>query len=683
MIIDETIEQSRKATISTSNSDSVGTFRIKESAKAFSILSSSLYQNPIRSIIRELGCNARDAHVAANNPEPWKLSLPSALSPEFAVSDNGTGLSHDEVMQIYTTYFESTKTNSNDFVGALGLGSKSPFSYTDNFTVTSVKDGIKNIYSTFLTEEQIPSIVLLDSSTTNEPNGVEVRFSVKSADSQKFRSEAIEALKFFDQKPNGFPQGSEPTILMINGIEHCRSNAAGYSYTSKEPLVIMGGVQYTFDVKNFAFQKYSLVLSVSQSHMLIRADIGDVDIQPSREGLTMTKKTIEFISKKFEEAISKINADIEQQLKSAKTDWDAIIMRRALSNSGNEYERQLVKASAPVTFTLPSRFSGRKFSSQSHRKTAGNSSSFKGISNIRVSPNIEIIINDSKALIRDIHECIRKKSDRGTAEVIEIEPIPGVSSEDLQKEIAKHTYGKVPILTSVLCASLEQKKKIVGIVYQINQIQTRTREKTNGWGLSRSSQDAFKDGSYFVELDRENNVVDENGKIVDKFWMKFLTYRELGGSAAVFAIKHNSIFDRSLYKRFLNDMDELNKNTIKSLKPEQFFSIDHNHPCEVRNAFLYGSIKKIASKMKDPIAQVVSKFNTSARSLKELEKYDGLYPGLTKSIQDEITKFKSDLSEFIERYHSVISIFQNNRNLESELIEFANWRYENKFLNTK
>lgn len=679
MIIDETIEQSRKATISTSNSDSVGTFRIKESAKAFSILSSSLYQNPIRSIIRELGCNARDAHVAANNPEPWKLSLPSVLSPEFAVSDNGTGLSHDEVMQIYTTYFESTKTNSNEFVGALGLGSKSPFSYTDNFTVTSVKDGKKNIYSTFLTEEQIPSIVLLDSSTTNEPNGVEVRFSVKSADFHKFHSESIEALKFFDQKPIGFPRGSDPTIL-INGIEHTASGAAGYSYSGKEPLLIMGGVQYAFDAKNAAFQKYSVLLG-ARSHMLIRADIGDVDIQPSREGLTMTKKTIEFISKKFEEALSKINADIEQKIKSAKTEWDSYNMRNELSYSGTEYEQRLLKASPTKTFTLPARFSGRKFSSQGHRKTVGNSKSFVGLSNIRVSPNIEIIINDSKALIRDIHECIRKKS--GTAEVIEIEPIPGVSSEDLQKEIAKYTYGKVPILTSVLCASLEKKKKIVGIVYQFKHSGHSKNYSRLGYSLSRSSQEMFVDGSYFVELDRENNVVDENGIIVDNFWLKFATYRELGGSADVFAIKHNSIFDRSLYKRFLNDMDELNKNIIKSLKPEQFFFIDHNCPYEVRNAFLYGHVKKIAPKLKDPIAQVVSKFNMNARSLTELAKYDGLYPGLTKSIQDEITKFKSDMSEFIKRYESLIVISYRDRDLESDMIEFANWRYENKFLNNK
>lgn len=682
MIIDETIEQSRKATISTSNSNSVGTFRIKESAKAFSILSSSLYQNPIRSIIRELGCNARDAHVAAKNPEPWVLSLPTALSPEFAVKDNGTGLSHDEVMQIYTTYFESTKTNSNDFVGALGLGSKSPFSYTDNFTVTSVKDGIKNIYSTFLTEEQIPSIVLLDSSKTNEPNGVEVRFSVKSPDFNSFHAEATEALKFFDQKPKGYPTGYILHIEKINGIEHVA--AKNYSYNSSaSPLVIMGGVQYTFDVKNTAFQKYSVLLGANRCHMLIRANIGEVDIQPSREALTMTKKTIEFISKKFEEALSKINADIEQKIKSAKTEWDAIIMQNDLSRSGTEYEQRLVKASTTKTFTLPSRFSGRTFSSHTHRKTVGNSSSFKGISNIRVSPNIEIIINDSKALVRDIHECIRKKSDRGTCEVIEIEPIPGVSSEDLQKEIAKHTYGKVPILTSVLCDSLEKKKKIVGIVYQITNSGHKKDYSRLGYSLSRSSQEMFVDGSYFVELDRENNVVDENGVIVDKFWLKFSTYRELGGSVDVFAIKHNSKFDRSLYKRFLNDMDELNKNTIKSLKPEQFFYVDQDCPYGVRDAFIYGHVKKIAPKLKDPIAQIVTKVNPSARSRTELAKYDGLYPGLTRSIQDEITKFKSELSEFIKRYESIIVISHRDRNLESDMIEFANWRYEKKFLNSK
>ena len=131
-----------------SNVAEVGEFRIRNSAKAFSILSSGLYANKIRAIIRELSCNAVDSHTAAGKADvPFDVHLPNQLEPYFAIRDYGTGLNHDQVTNIYTTYFESTKTNSNAFIGALGLGSKSPFSYTDNFTVTAIRDGIKGIYS--------------------------------------------------------------------------------------------------------------------------------------------------------------------------------------------------------------------------------------------------------------------------------------------------------------------------------------------------------------------------------------------------------------------------------------------------------------------------------------------------------------------------------------------------------
>ncbi len=41
-----------------SNVGEIGEFRIRNSAKAFNILSSGLYANKIRAIIRELSCNA-------------------------------------------------------------------------------------------------------------------------------------------------------------------------------------------------------------------------------------------------------------------------------------------------------------------------------------------------------------------------------------------------------------------------------------------------------------------------------------------------------------------------------------------------------------------------------------------------------------------------------------------------
>lgn len=676
MIIDETIEQSRKATISTSNSNSVGTFRIKESAKAFSILSSSLYQNPIRSIIRELGCNARDAHVAAKNPEPWVLSLPSSLSPEFAVKDNGTGLSHEEVMQIYTTYFESTKTNSNDFVGALGLGSKSPFSYTDNFTVTSVKDGIKNIYSTFLTEEQIPSIVLLDSSKTNEPNGVEVRFSVKSPDFNKFHAEAIEALKFFDQMPKGYPTGYPHQIEKINGIEHVALK--NYSYNSSaSPLVIMGGVQYTFDTKNPEFEKYKSVLNTSRHQMLIRANIGEVDIQPSRESLTMTKKTIEFISKKFEEALSKINADIDAQINnSKKIEWDRIILRESLKHSGTEYEQRFVKSLGDTTFSIPAKYSGRCYVSYTHRKTTGISETFVGLDNQKISDSIVFVINDNKQTMRDIHDCVREHNkSRSYSTIIEFEPIPGISSEDLQKEITKYTKGYVPELTSNLCASVNSKKKIIGIVYSIGQVKS---SKHGGLGFRRSSQEHFADGSYFVELDRENNVVDANGKIVANFWKKFSLYRDLGHSKDVFAIKHNSKFDRNLYKRFLDVLDSENLAKIKSLPSDQFFA-PNSVSYEVRSALGSPVVKRFVSSLKDPLASVMKKLNIHAKPIFILDQYETYYPGSTKDIIAEINKFRDDFDKFHRRYETLYVLVYRDHRLLDDLLEFANWRYETKF----
>jgi len=174
-----------------SNVGEIGEFRIRNSAKAFNILSSGLYANKIKAIIRELSCNAIDSHTAAGTNQPFEVHLPTTLEPWFYIRDFGTGLNHEQVSNIYTTYFESTKTESNAFIGALGLGSKSPFSYTDNFTVTAIKDGHKGIYTAFINDVGVPSIALMGEEQVTEPNGVEVKFSVNDRyDFNKFADEA-------------------------------------------------------------------------------------------------------------------------------------------------------------------------------------------------------------------------------------------------------------------------------------------------------------------------------------------------------------------------------------------------------------------------------------------------------------------------------------------------------------
>src|SRR5690606_19308446 len=113
-------------------------FKMLATAKSFKILMDGIYQNKIKAIIRELSTNARDSHVAAGHNKPFIVHLPNHREPEFYIEDFGTGLSEDKIEKIYSTFFASDKEDSNDYVGCLGLGSKTPFCYnTRSFIVES------------------------------------------------------------------------------------------------------------------------------------------------------------------------------------------------------------------------------------------------------------------------------------------------------------------------------------------------------------------------------------------------------------------------------------------------------------------------------------------------------------------------------------------------------------------
>ena len=153
-------------------------FKIKASKKAFTILS-GLYSDLPLAIVRELAANGLDAHVVAGKKNvPIEIHLPNALEPWLTITDFGTGISHKDIYDIYTTYFESTKTNTNDQIGCLGLGAKSQLAYTDNFTTTSIVDGVKRIYNVFFNTSGVPSISLMSQENTTEGNGLSVQIPV-------------------------------------------------------------------------------------------------------------------------------------------------------------------------------------------------------------------------------------------------------------------------------------------------------------------------------------------------------------------------------------------------------------------------------------------------------------------------------------------------------------------------
>ena len=307
----------------------VGTFKIKESAKAFRILSSSLYSNKIRAIVRELTCNALDSHVEAGNREPYVVHLPTYMEPTFSVQDFGVGLTHDRVMALYSTYFESTKTESNDFVGALGLGSKSPFSYTDNFVVIASKDGETNTYSAFINDAGVPSIVRLGTEQTGAPNGVTVQMAVQSIDFETFKRELYDVVRWYDLLPivNLSAKPSKVQYKTFNpfttpfdsGVETASVTGSSYNRVS---AVLMGGIAYPIETNRKEFSQYEKLL---REELILKAAIGDVEFQPSREGLTYSPKTVKYIVDQLDALDKKVQKNILVEVDAYPAIWDKVV----------------------------------------------------------------------------------------------------------------------------------------------------------------------------------------------------------------------------------------------------------------------------------------------------------------------------------------------------------------------
>ena len=116
-------------------------FGIAATAEFVQMMSSSLYSNQKKAVVRETLCNAWDAHIASGRTDtPIKITLNDEW---FIIEDIGYGIPHDKMNEIYCVYGASTKKKDSNQTGGFGLGCKSPFAYTDNFNVENRHGGIK------------------------------------------------------------------------------------------------------------------------------------------------------------------------------------------------------------------------------------------------------------------------------------------------------------------------------------------------------------------------------------------------------------------------------------------------------------------------------------------------------------------------------------------------------------
>ncbi len=281
-----------------------------------------VYSNKERAVIRELACNAHDSHVMAGTTDvPFDVHLPTQLEPWFSLRDYGTGLEDDDIANIYGAIGVSTKRDSNEVIGCFGIGSLSPYSMCDSFTVKSYLNGIVRTYQCMRDEKRQPKVIPLGSAPTDEPNGLEVKLTVDGKVSE-FEQEAKQVFLFWE--------GTLPNInnqLVVRESQQMRERYVfkgddfGLTPSWGDMYALMGNIAY----------KIPSQLDEFDCDGYLKFDLGELEFDTARENLSMTDKTKAALKAKFASVKDKLSDIAIEQIEAEDTPFKKAVLAETLS----------------------------------------------------------------------------------------------------------------------------------------------------------------------------------------------------------------------------------------------------------------------------------------------------------------------------------------------------------------
>lgn len=350
-----------------------GEFQFKITPQAMQMFFKDIYKDPILACIRELVCNAYDAHTMNKNPqEPFAVHIPTELEPYFEVRDFGVGLSKNGMETLYSTFFESAKQHTNELIGGLGIGSKSPLAYTDMFTATSYFNGKMYQYLITKNELGVPTWNFVGEFDTDERNGLCINVPVKAThgkadyrDVEAFKKAAIKVLTRFAVRP--IMTGARVDIPNVEYAVQYGTWGVRKDNTVQGLVAIMGNIAYPINIDSLRLDEAmikslrGIILAQSRYHwdrndktpmnIDINFDIGALSITPSREELQYDNRTVDTIMAAFKKVQEEFLAETKRTIEAKKTYFDAVKhvvemssgMRNVVTSNKMEYKGRLIE----------------------------------------------------------------------------------------------------------------------------------------------------------------------------------------------------------------------------------------------------------------------------------------------------------------------------------------------------
>lgn len=291
-------------------------FEISQSAEFFTVLSDTLYRDKKRAVIREVICNAWDAHIVTNQQDRYvEVSL---TETELVIQDFGSGIPHEKIGPIYCRYGASTKVADENQTGGFGLGSKAPFAYSDHFSVTSCHASVRSVYAISRGGAETdgkPDFRRMVNVPTDE-SGVTVSIPLRSGSDKSDFEKIIRAVAY---------QGGMKVRLNGQDLEHVdytEMRKLGFgvichsSLTEGHIYVLYGTVLYPLsttdhDLLTMKGKLDGLIYGLSaHTSIVLVAPANSVGVTPSRESLSYTDRTKENLLKLGNRAFNMIRSEM-------------------------------------------------------------------------------------------------------------------------------------------------------------------------------------------------------------------------------------------------------------------------------------------------------------------------------------------------------------------------------------
>jgi hypothetical protein len=274
--------------------------------------SEKLYNNPIRAIVREYYQNARDSHTMAGcSAVPIEITAPTITSPSYKIRDYGVSMNEEELDELFFSIGNSNKRDSNEMIGAYGIGKLVFASYHKKIMhLTIFNDNEKVLFLVTLNEGK-SGIFELGREPSNEPRGVLIDIPVNVDDCQRFAGEIERMVRYASVKPIVHNLNLESVLeskntyedenFAINPLNHFQITNAeiptgldfGEFLNHAEMSDLRQKSQSELGYRN------SLKAALDKYGVELKFKVGELDLTSSRDDVQLTDKSIRAIREKL------------------------------------------------------------------------------------------------------------------------------------------------------------------------------------------------------------------------------------------------------------------------------------------------------------------------------------------------------------------------------------------------